>query len=376
MTGWRRVGLEREGSQGSPAPGRRAGTGTTGKSPTGRRSTARRTTRRRVPLVFALLIVLLVAALLVSSLTGQFPVPPDAVFRSILRGPSAADPIESALWHIRFPRLALGVVVGAALGVAGAVMQGVFANPLAEPAVVGVSAGSAVGACTAIVLGLSMSATAVPAAAFIGGLGTTFLVYALSLARRRSNVLVLVLTGIAVNAVANAVIAFLVFAADPAGREQIVFWQLGSLNGASWRAVAVTAPMAASGIVVAALIARQFDLFALGERAAGHLGVDVERLRFLSILVVAVLSAAAVSFAGIIGFVGLIVPHVLRLMIGPLHRTLIPASAIGGALLVVSADVIARTLVPFADLPIGMFTALVGGPIFLVLLRRSVGSAR
>lgn len=335
------------------------------------RGAATRAASRRSHTVFAVLLALLVAVVLISAGTGQLAAAPAEVLRSIARGPADGDPLGAALWNIRFPRLALGIVVGAALGAAGAVMQGVFGNPLAEPAVVGVSSGSAVGACLAIVLGLPLGAASIPAAAFVAGLATTLLVYVLSLARGRANVLMLVLTGIAVNAVASAVIAFLVFAADPAGREQIMFWQLGSLNGAGWQAVCVTAPMTAVGVAAGCAFARAYDVLALGERAAGHLGVHVERLRFLSILVVALLAAAAVSYAGIIAFVGLIVPHLLRLVAGPMHRSLILASALGGAILITGADVIARTAIPFADLPIGMFTALVGGPVFFVLLRRS-----
>jgi iron complex transport system permease protein len=184
----------------------------------------------------------------------------------------------------------------------------------------------------------------------------------------------LVLTGIAVNAVANAIIAFLVFSADTASREQVTFWQLGSLNGATWSAVAVTVPLLVAGVGGAWALARRLDALALGERSARHLGVDVERVRLWAVLIVALLTAAAVSYAGIIAFVGLIIPHLLRLLIGPSHGALIPASALGGALLISGSDLVARTAIPFADLPIGMFTALVGGPVFFVLLRRTIGA--
>ena len=182
----------------------------------------------------------------------------------------------------------------------------------------------------------------------------------------------LVLTGIAVNAIANALIAGLVFVASAAGREQIMFWQLGSLNGATWSAVSITLPLLTIRIIGTALLARRLDVLALGDRSARHLGVPVERVRLIAILLVALLTATAVSFAGIIAFVGLIVPHLLRLLIGPAHATLLPASALGGALLIAIADLVARTAIPFADLPIGMFTALICGPVFFILLRQTV----
>nr|WP_308116551.1 iron ABC transporter permease [Leifsonia poae] len=344
-----------------------------------RPSSVVRARRRRAPVIVGM-IVLLLAVVLASAALGQFALSPAEILASIGRRlglvpvpPGTVSYADGALWNIRFPRLVLGVIVGAALGVAGALMQGVFANPLAEPAVVGVSAGCAVGACAVIVFDLQgLGPASIPVAAFVMGVLTTILVYTLSRARGRTQVLMLVLTGIAVNAVANAIIAFLVFSADTASREQMMFWQLGSLNGATWNAVAVTLPLLVVGLGCAWALARRLDALALGERSARHLGVNVERVRLWAILLVALLTAAAVSFAGIIAFVGLIIPHLLRLLIGPAHSALIPASALGGALLISGADVVARTAVPFADLPIGMFTALVGGPVFFVLLRRTV----
>ena len=179
------------------------------------------------------------------------------------------------------------------------------------------------------------------------------------------------LTGVAINAFAGGLIAFLIFVAEPRARDQVVFWQLGSLNGATWSAVAVVAPMALVGILGAQTIASKLDLLALGEGPARHLGVDVERLRQFAIVLVAILAASAVAFTGIILFVGLIVPHLMRMIVGPGHRILLPASALAGAIVLLLADLGARTLVPNADLPLGMLTALVGGPFFFWLLRRT-----
>ena len=181
----------------------------------------------------------------------------------------------------------------------------------------------------------------------------------------------LVLTGVAINAFAGGLIAFFTFVANPAARDQIVFWQLGSLNGATWGAVAIVAPMAAVGIAVSMAMASKLDLLALGESAAAHLGVNVERLRQLAVVVVALLVSASVAFTGIILFVGLVVPHLMRMIVGPAHRMLIPASALCGAIVLLAADLGARTLVPNADLPLGMLTSLIGGPFFFWMLRRT-----
>lgn len=367
--------LERPGTTTAPAVG--------GARHPRRRRPAPRTglgTSVRTAVTGAVLAVLLAAVLVLSAGAGQFPTTPDEVLGSVWRGITgavAADPdqslLDSTLWNIRFPRLLLGVVVGASLGVAGALMQGVFSNPLAEPGIIGVSSGAAVGACVVIVFGLNaVGGWVLPVAAFLGGLLVTWLVYMLARSGNRAMVLTLVLTGIAVNAVAGAVMSFLVFLGDTASREQIVFWQMGSLNGATWTAVATAGVVFLLGVVVAVGLRGQLDLLALGERPAQHAGVHVGRLRVVSIIAVAVLTSAAVAYAGLISFVGLVVPHALRLVIGPSHRGLIPLSALGGAVLLSLADVAARTIIPFADMPIGIFTAVVGGPVFFILLRQSL----
>jgi iron complex transport system permease protein len=323
------------------------------------------------------------AALLVASLVaagrGQLDVPPSEVLGSVLHrlglawGPLPHHPQgENTLWQVRFPRVATAALAGAALATAGALMQGVFGNPLAEPGVVGVSSGAALGAAAVIVFGWGFAgAWTAAVAAFATGLATTLLVYLLSRDAGRTETVTLVLTGIALNAMTSAGLAFLMFLGDQQAREEIVFWTLGSLNGSRWEHVAVIAPLTAVGLLAAVVLARQLDLLALGDRAARHVGVDVERLRLTTIGVVALLTAAAVAFCGIIAFVGLVVPHLVRLVGGPGHRLLVPASALGGALLLVLADLWARTAVEYADLPIGMLTSLVGGPFFFWLLRRA-----
>jgi iron complex transport system permease protein len=343
---------------------------------------AARLARRRT-LVGIALAVLLVVATIVSAVVGQFGVSVQEVVLSFLHGtwipnpwvPNPWPPIDptadAALWVIRFPRIVMAMGVGAALAVAGAVMQAVFGNPLAEPGVVGVSAGAAFGAAIAIVTGLlALGEWTIALLAFAGGLGATLLVYGVSRAGGRTEVVTLLLTGIAVNAFGGAGLAFLLFMAGSASREQIVFWQLGSLSGSLWREALLVLAVAAIGTVVAILLGRRYDILALGERNARHLGIDVERLRFASIVLVALLTGVAVAFVGIISFVGLVVPHLMRMLLGPAHRALLVSSAFGGALLIVVADLLARTLIGGAELPIGLLTSLVGGPFFFVLLWR------
>ncbi|MBB2944635.1 iron complex transport system permease protein [Actinoplanes lutulentus] len=321
----------------------------------------------------------LVIVCLVAAGKGQVPISPGEVAGSLLHRlgldigpmPSAVQG-ENALWLVRFPRVVLAVIVGASLGCAGALMQGVFGNPLAEPGVVGVSSGAAVGAAAAIVSGVTIfGAWSTAAAAFAGGMITTLLVYAMSRAAGRTEVVTLVLTGVAVNATAGALLGLLMFLTDDDGVRAIAFWQLGSLAQATWGSVAVAGPCMIAGLVVAAICARKLDLLALGERPARHLGVDTERLRIIAIIATALLTASAVAFTGIISFVGLVVPHLIRMIAGPGHRVLIPASALAGAVIVVTGDLIARTAIDYQELPLGVLTAVVGGPAFFWLLRRT-----
>lgn len=338
----------------------------------------RRRTRRFVVLTIVLTAAL-AAVTLLSLGVGQYSLSPGEVLGILLRAvgiPSHLAPdsatADGVVLQIRLPRIVLGLLVGAALAVAGVLMQAIFGNPLADAAVVGVSSGAALGAAASITLGVTATGMwATPSWAFVGGLAAVLAVYLVSRSGGRTEVVTLLLTGIAVNAIAGAGLAFMTFIGTSATREQIVFWQLGSLNGALWQNVAVVAPLVVVGTAVGIILSRRLDLFSLGERTARHLGVRVELLRVVVIVTVALLVCAAVAFAGIIGFVGLVVPHLMRMAIGPAHLPLMIASTLGGALLIAVADLIARTAVPMADLPIGMLTALVGGPFFLWLLVRT-----
>lgn len=286
---------------------------------------------------------------------------------------------QVVLWEIRLPRLVTGLCVGAALAVSGAVMQGLFRNPLADPGLVGVGAGAGLGAVTAIVLGgllpPALAALAgiytVPIAAFLGGWAATLILYRVSTRAGRTSVATMLLAGIALGALAGAVTGLLVYAADDQQLRDLTFWGLGSLAGASWPKLAVAAPVMLAAMAGTLWLARGLNGLALGEAAAAHLGVPVQRMKNLAILAVAAATGAAVAVSGGIGFIGIVVPHLLRLATGPDHRYLLPNAALLGAALLVGADIVARSVIAPAELPIGIVTALMGAPVFLwILLRR------
>ncbi len=333
--------------------------------------------RKRIAALTVVLVALLGVGIVVSASLGQLAVQPGHVVGAALSGlgiDTALRPsqelVEQALQQIRFPRVVMAAAVGGALAVAGAAMQAIFANPLAEPGVVGVSAGAALGAAVALAIGAA-AGWQVAACAFLGGLVATLLAYGTARSGGRTEMVTLLLTGIAVNAVAGAGLAFALFTASTAAREQIIFWQLGSLGGSRWNEVALVGIVCVAGSALAWTLGRRYDVLTLGERTAAHLGVPVERLRLVSVALVALLSGAAVAFVGVISFVGLVVPHIIRMAVGPAHRPLILLSLLGGAALMTWADVAARTVVSGADLPIGMLTALIGGPFFFWLVRRT-----
>jgi len=285
------------------------------------------------------------------------------------------------LFDIRLPRLAMGVLVGAALAVSGAVMQGLFRNPLADPGLVGVGAGAGLGAIGAIVLGGLLPAGlaglvgmyAVPLAAFAGGWVSTLVLYAISTRRGRTSVAVMLLAGIALGALAGALSGILIYMADDAQLRDLTFWGLGSLAGATWDKLAAAAPLILLALATTPFLARGLNALALGEPAAGHLGIRVQRLKSAAILTVAGATGAAVAVSGGIGFVGIVVPHMLRIATGPDHRHLLTNAALLGAALLVGADMVSRTVIAPAELPIGIVTATLGGPFFLWILLRNRG---
>lgn len=334
--------------------------------------------RARRIVLFCVMAVLLTATCIYSITVGQYELDLRELWPILKAGPLAATDLDSSvIWQIRLPRLVLGLFVGAALGLGGALMQAVFSNPLAEPSIIGVTSGAGVGAAFAIVFGAGiLGSWSVPASAFIAGVLTTLLVNQLSRTSGKVQVLNLVLVGIAANAIAGAAISMLVFLAPTTAREQIIFWQMGTLAGANWEHTGIVAIIVTATTAFAMFLGKKLDLLALGDTAASHVGLNVQRVRIVAIALSTLLTAAAVSFAGIITFVGLVIPHIVRTVAGPSNRILLPASAIGGALLIGSSDILARTLIPFADLPIGIFTALIGGPTFFFLLRQMIRKRR
>lgn len=337
----------------------------------------------RAMMVIALLVVALLATSLVALGHGAADASMLAVIGDLAgwrTGNATLSPVDrTIILDIRLPRLALGIMVGASLAVSGAVMQGLFRNPLADPGIVGVAAGAGLGAISLIVLGGGVLAPlvglfgiyAVPLGAFAGGLVTTFLLYRVATRGGQTSVATMLLAGIALGALSGAASGLLVYAADDRQLRDLTFWGLGSLAGATWLKLAAAGPIIALAFAGAPLLARGLNALALGESAAWHLGVPVQRLKNTAIVIVAAATGAAVAVSGGIGFVGIVVPHLLRLGIGPDHRYLLPASALLGAILLTGADVISRTVVAPAELPIGIVTAIFGAPVFLwILLRR------
>ncbi|RUZ58553.1 iron ABC transporter permease, partial [Mesorhizobium sp. M7A.F.Ca.US.003.02.2.1] len=261
------------------------------------------------------------------------------------------------------------------------VMQGLFRNPLADPGLIGVSAGSSLGAVAVIVLGATILAPvtvllgtlALPLAAFCGGLATTLMLYQVATRRGQTSVATMLLAGIALAALAMALTGILIFMADDRQLRDLTFWQLGSLGGATWAKIASVGPIIVLALAAMPFLARGLNALALGEATAGHLGIPVQRLKYTAIVGVSAAVGASVAVSGGIGFVGIVVPHLLRLLIGPDNRYLLPASALLGASLLLLADAVARTIVAPAELPIGIVTAIAGAPFFLWILLRKRG---
>ncbi len=280
------------------------------------------------------------------------------------------------VWSVRLPRTLLAMLVGAALAASGAVLQGLFRNPLADPGLVGVSSGSVLAAVTTIVLGQSIFGTNatlfLPVASFIGGLFTTILLYTVATRNGRTYTATMLLAGIAISAIAMAATGVLIFMSTEQQLREFTFWSLGSLAGATWTKTASVAVFIIVALGLWPILARGLDRLALGESEASHMGVNVQVLKRVAIIATALLTGAAVAVSGAIGFIGLVVPHLLRLVMSPRHQYLIPAAALLGAILLLAADMIARTIVAPAELPIGIITACIGGPVFLWMLLTNV----
>ncbi|PCC75217.1 iron complex transport system permease protein [Nannocystis exedens] len=332
-------------------------------------------TARRVRPVLLGLAVLVVLGVLLELAVGAASLDlPRAVACLVAPDPGCDPGDRYILLALRVPRALGAVVVGAGLAVAGCAMQGLFRNPLADPTLVGVSSGAALGAGLAIVfarlLPVLPGGFTQPVLAFAGGLAATWLVHALARARGQTSVVGLLLAGIAVTALAGSALGLLSYLSDDRQLRDLSLWLLGGLGGITRGVTLVLVPLVALAGGLLWRRARDLDALLLGEAEAFHLGVDVERLRRRVIIEVALAVGVCVAFTGIIGFVGLVVPHLLRGLVGPRHRVLLPAAALGGAGLLLFADAVARTMLAPAELPVGILTSLLGAPVFLALLAR------
>ena len=315
--------------------------------------------RKEEGIALAVIGIFLIIAMILSLFLGSVFISPGDLWQSEI------------LWQIRLPRVILAALVGLLLSISGVILQGILRNPLADPYIIGISAGGAVGAAISITLGAQFvvfGMSSVPATSFIFALSAVFIVYKLSQVAGKTAPETLILAGVALSAFCAAILSLIIIMSG--SLQTIYFWLLGSLSSASWSDVLTVIPYAVLGSGAAYFFSKELNALLLGEEMASTLGVDVENTRLILIGAASIMTAAAVSVSGLIGFVGLIVPHWIRLIIGPNHRLLIPVSALSGMLLMVVADTIARTILSPLEIPIGIIMALVGAPFFLYLLRR------
>jgi iron complex transport system permease protein len=341
----------------------------------------------RWKIIVVLLLVVLLLTIAVATAIGPVQISWLEVYRTIFQkipfigglfGEPASTLNQEVILVVRLPRVLAAALVGAALASSGAVLQGLLRNPMADPFIIGVSSGASLGATVAMVFGVGFSVFgvlySVPIMAFVGALGTVFLVYWLSSGGERMSMLTLLLIGIAITSFFSAIVS-LIRLIDSETSVVIVFWLLGSLNLTTWTYVYMVLPFIAVGLVVMFYFSRDLNAIALGEDQANHLGVNTETLKKIMLFCVSLVTAAAVSISGIIGFIGLIIPHIVRLLVGPDHRILIPTSALVGAIVLILCDTVARTVMNPSEVPVGIITALLGCPFFIYLLIRKKNSS-
>ena len=335
----------------------------------------------RLLVLIALGVILLLCLLLAAGL-GAVSISPLSIIKMTLNKtalfnftatwqPSA----ETILFQIRLPRIIAAALVGSALASAGVLFQGLLRNPMADPYIIGTSAGAAFGATIAMMLPISLAFLSfglVPIAAFVGALAAVLLVYNLARVGGKTPVVSMLLAGFAVSAMLTAVMFFMVTLSGKPGLLQNVYsFLMGSVSVSGWSKIIIVAPLIIGGIIAARFLAFRLNAFALGEEGAAYLGIDVERDKLIVLALGSLLTAAAVSISGLVGFVGLVVPHAVRLLFGPDHRLLLPAAALFGGAFVVLADLLARTMLSPTEIPLGILTAIIGAPFFIYLLRRT-----
>lgn len=336
------------------------------------------TVKRRIAVTLTVLLALLIITVIVASSVGPVPVPFDKTVAVLLQKvgiqtDTIVTPREFlVVEQVRLPRVLVAMLVGAALAVSGTIMQGLFRNPLAEPGIIGVSAGAAAGAVISIATGWSMvNRWVLPGFAFVGGIASIAIVFGVWSAGRQRSVSTLLLVGIGINSLLSALIsAITTLAKNDQELRGIVFWLQGGLDARTWEHVSLIAVPIIVGVLLSLAYARDLNMMLLGEEQAQSSGVNVGRTRVRLLLLASLVTGTGVAVTGVIGFVGLIVPHVLRMIAGPDHRLLLPASALGGALFLVSADVVSRMAFQPHNLQVGVVTAIIGAPLFLFLALR------
>ena len=324
---------------------------------------------KRQFLIFLALFLLTFLVFSLSVSIGTVKVSFSDIIRSIFyqNNQSGADTI---ILQIRLPRVILSLLVGASLGGAGTVFQSLFVNPMADAYIIGISSGSALGAVLAIALNIRfyiLGISSIPVFAFIGGVSTVLLVYAISSRGRHNQILNLLLSGLAINSFLSSVMSFLLLLSDTSLHESI-YWLMGGFSGRGWEHIRIMTPYFILSVIILSLFTRELNILLLGDEQAQTLGVNVPQVRRIIIVFTSLLTATAVSVSGIIGFVGLVVPHILRLLIGPDNRMLFPASLFGGAILLTISDLIARIALSPSEIPVGIVTSLIGAPFFISLL--------
>ncbi|PRC93628.1 FecCD family ABC transporter permease [Solimicrobium silvestre] len=341
---------------------------------------------RSVNLTIPVLLLILCAIIIISIGSGAVPIAPRQVLAILgskigwggewIKLADFSDQQAAVLSLIRLPRVLLGILVGAGLACSGVALQGLFRNPLADPGLIGVSGGAALGATSVIVMGAtwlpglsqSLGLFTLPLAAFLGGFGIAFLIYQLARNGGITALPIMLLAGIAVNSLTGAAIGSFTYIADDAQLRSLTFWSMGSLGNASWDIIALLTPIVTIAIYGMARLIPALNALALGEAEAGHMGFNTNQIKRWAIFWSALAVGSLVAFTGMIGFIGLVTPHVIRLLCGPNHRIVMPASALLGAIFILLADLCARTAVAPAEIPIGILTALIGAPFFLGLL--------
>ena len=345
--------------------------------------------RQAVPLtglMVIILVVLLLLGLFITALSsGPIPVAFVQVIQSLMNAISGADIQGQADWvvrELRLPRAVMAILIGAGLAVAGAVTQGIFRNPLADPGLIGVSSGAALAAVAVIVLSNSWLAFwveltgifALPIAAFAGAMAVSLMIYRLGTINGQTQIAMLLLAGVAINVITGALTGILTYVADDQQLRSMTFWSMGSLAYGRWAEISALFVCVLLPLLALPKYSRLLNALLMGEAVASHLGFHVQRGKFVLLAAAALMVGAGVAVAGMIGFIGLVVPHLMRLILGPDHRQLLPASMVCGAALLLLADLIARTWLAPADIPVGLVMAIIGGPVFLLLLMQQIKS--